>query len=1228
MNFKQLCEKTGKFKVEVKTAENVVVLEWANVPHADGYRIFSSEHGRNYFVGVVNTTAPKVALKNLKNGKAMDYKVKAFRTADGPDNFFGESIIVTACPMQTPKKVKASLDKDGCPALSWIAASDCDGYKIYIDTKGDGHYTFLRYSGTPACVITDLKRKGKISFKVRAFRILNGSEKLSNFSEPADIELEAVPKPSKSERLQRPEKNAVKLAEYRFENQNNTLQNNNNTCLIILGGDISTGRAVQRDAVADRYNFDYLFSSVGGVLKSSDFSIAALDTDLNDSLDYTYENKNVLNAPSVFANSIAQSGLDAVALNLADIKKTPAALKLSGISAVTADGAENPAGKFGTVSINNISVAFINTVMGNDISAKIKMLKKSGAEYVIVYCSWKERHIPYVKDNYKKYARKLADSGADFIVGCGLNTLCEYDVLTASDGREVPVAYSLGCLTPNMPITRFENLGALLCLGLKRSAADGKITRTMTGYIPYAIRHNTSMKHAIVLSDSTKQYFGRRDYVKSCSEIAKILGDKIKPARNNAEKKAISFNLCGSGLIGKLFSECENITTDRSHLFISQLAISGEKVEVEERYYRDGVAPLYHNLSKGYRQYLTEHPSDYLITDLYYTACSALFEYDGKIYSGGKAFVESAFYKEHKKQMKAVKFKKPEQWQTLLDSYIDDVLSLYDNRHIILVKISPTDIYFANGRFIKARDTMLDIKLLKAMESYFIKRVNPAVIDLGSAYYGVTARRGGYYAINRERRFAENISLAAVHIAENKIPDYKVTHSRDNGLWLRMISESFDRIVADGVHSSFFDSKIPAEYIIGRTSSEIISSSYEDLKGLLDSGYTTLNDIVKGYDFGENRLLKSICTALAAIKRGELTEPAIDDVIRYNLYAVRDLSLALQSFFNQKGIIPDCKLNITNTEQTEFYLKCARLYKNGADKTAIEKLAQEYYNKTHLVIDVWGSENLVKAIRRGDSVICGANLSDCTPLTAFSAPVPADLSYGENSSELVKEFSRKYAYKTAEKSPWILVDFATLLKPHYKDGEIMFTASEESEQTKLFTEFCGKYKKLLPYFDRAGYSKAGVKRAVDAFADYITENYGANIILCSTRVKNLCLGSENTVASFMSAESAEQANEVLELCEKEFIKKTDCYVIRLWDKYIADKTEMQNAQNPLAFEDGYYKDTAVGIKAVMEGKSDKLYEKVEILGYLERAEVITKANPDMEYAVKKQVISDLAVVIK
>ena len=1216
MNYKKLCESTPRFEIETKTGENKTVLQWKDVPYADGYRVFCSKHKKNYFVGIDNTEKPRFVVTDLKNGEPLDYKVKAHRIADGPDNYFGESVIVTTCPLETPSDLKASVDKDGNIVLNWNGIRSCDGYKVYISQKGSDSYKFLCYSYNHTCIIPAMEKKGTYCFKVRAFVVIDRSEKLSNSTNEAELHLEKVIKKNKAKALKRTA--LTSELNTRFKVSSNTLENANASCLIIIGGDIVAGEKVQQEAMDIGNNFDFLMASLEGIPSSFDFTVACLDTDLDDTRPYTTEFSDEINCPSYILSSLVKGGIDALAVNSDTVKKIPSPLRDSKMPYFGKNSSFIGNNGYSTASINGIKVAFISTALGSEVKSIVADAKSEGCEYIISFCSWKEKHIPYVKDSWRAYARKLADSGVDYIVGMGLNTLCEYDIIKAQDNREVPVAYSLGCLAGGSFSTLYEQMSAFICLRLKRGA-NGIVTRDFDAYIPVVTPLNTGTVRPVLLSGKKSILLSEREIEKFKNKIADTLTDKISPARDNVRHAHHSFMLNGSSLVAGSFGDNGEVTTDRTHLFISQFAITGSKLKVEERYYRDDVAPLYWNLTKDFDNYCKENKSEYLILDLYYAACSPLYKMGDTLYSGGKAFIQSEFFKENRKKLSKVDISKNGLWKKLLDEYKKVIKKHYSSKNIILIRITGPGVYINEGNIFKYTDSTLDEKLLREMEKHFILSVNPAVITYSDCYPGVMNKRGSCYAINRDRRFSENIAKSVLSYVNNKPSSYNYLAVADKKLWLPMIAENFEAIYKSGMRSEFFRMNNGVEYFISRTSGGFVCSNFNDILALLKGGYSTLAEVEEKFDFGENAVLKTVFKAVKSIKNGNFENPCVDKIVNSDLAVCDDLALCLANYFDNSGIIENCRLN---RNDIKFYLSAARLCSAGPHKQQANILVQEYYKKHRpMVIDVWGGFNVDRIVKLCKNSVPGKVFSDCNIFTAFEKPVDIDLSYADRSSAIHKELSRNYAYKKGGFNDYILVDFNEVIKTLYKHKNVLFAAVSGCTGTKIFKEFCGDDQMIIPYKAKGGISKTAVKNSVIRFAEFLKEQYGNNIILSRFELNSLYLDINDKIKSF-SDDFIDDKNKLIKYCEEEFIKATDCYIINYCDKYIGRQGGMTGPEFTAAYEDMFYIDSANAVDSIASGYSEKEYQKLDILSYIERSVKITEANPDMEYSLKKLVFGD------
>lgn len=1219
MNFKQLREQQPQFPVTVKTGEGVVELIWDNIKYADGYRVFSSPLGKNHFTGVMNVKDSRAVIKKRTNGLPLKYKVKAYRIADGPDNFFGESEIVAACPLETPRKLTAIIGADGVCTLSWRYNSQCDGYKIYADANESGKYTFVCYSKNTSCKLENYTKSGKVSFTVRSFVMVEHEEKLSVSCAPA---VAVIPK-AKGAKAPQPDHSGVKKSagvykNRRFSGSDGRLCNDHHKCTIMIGGDITVAAQMQKNAALGMPVFDEAFSSLGGIFGSFDFSVATLDTDLNDKKAYAFEDSRSINCPSSVADAVCKSGIDALAVNAGLLQRAPQSLEKYPLTVISESDCMLGGVKYSVVDINNISVGFVSATVNKDISQYVSKLRKSGAEYIFLFCSWNERHTPVVKPKWRNAAKKAAESGVDFIVGNGLNAIAEYDVIECTDGRKVPVAYSLGSLIPADYATRFETIGALLCVRLKRDVASGGVFTDFVGYIPYAFKDYGAEHRAVLLTDDNVHYFGLSEYDSFRKQIVNALGGKIDLARYAVKTEQQSFALLGSALISELFKGDEDVETDRSHLFISQLTMYGTHRDVDEKYFRDGVVPLYYNLSKGYDEYLSDNRSDCIIMDLYYAAATPVYQLDGVLYSGGKAFIRSRFYEENKKKLKKLDIKDEAVWKPLLDKFIDSITAVYSSDKIILVRVSDPKLYYVNGRYIRSSDRSCNFKLLLDMENYLIRRVSPKIIDISRYYPGVINKRGRSYAVCRDELFRNNISLVAKKIGSGEKGSYINALSYDCEIWLTEIAENIDAIKSSGCDKFFFAHNNAVDYFISRLSSDFICAEFNDILRLKESNFITFEEIRLRYDFGKNVTLKKVFEAVCAIRKGKVADPDIGEVIRLGLYAKDDLADMLAAFFRKKGIIPDCVLDKCSIE---FYLKCARLWLSGADKSAVEQLVSEYYKKNRpFAFDTFGRTDSKTLLSLCDKAVVNNCICGFSPFTVCEQKADVDLSFVDSTSDVFRELTRSYF--PDKNADWLIVDFSDAEKELYSHNNTYIAAIDGLYDTMVYRAFMTDDESFAPYAD--DFDKEYIKNAVKGFGKAVTERYGSKIILRKTRLSLNRLDMTGRIRPFEDTEYIEEKNRLTAYCEELFIKYTDCFVIDYESSYMPVCGDKNADVAERMLESDFYKEASKAVDKILSGDSEKKLCNVDIVGYIERCERIKADNPDMSAELSREIFGGAA----
>lgn len=1223
MNFKQLREQQNTFPVEVKTGEGVVELNWSNVEYADGYRIFTSPVGKNHFIGEINVKEPRAVLKKRKNGLALSYKVKAFRIADGPDNFFGESEVVIACPMETPKKLTASVGKDGVCRLSWRYNAACDGFKIYADADGSGKYTFVRYCKDSACNLDNFNKSGNVSFCVRSFVMVEHEEKLSKASAPVTA---VIPK-AKTERTAIPNHSEIRKVPGSYDNARfcagkGQLQNNNHKCTVMIGGDITASKEMQRAAVKGSLSFNDAFASLGGIFASSDYSVAVLDSDVNDKRPYAFEDESSRNCPSVIADAICSCGIDALAVNPSVVHGLPKSLEKYPLTVIANDKCVLKGTEFSIVDINNIKVGFISSTVNKDISADVKRLRDRGAEYVFMFCSWNERHTPVVKRRWRVRAEEAARSGVDMIVGCGLNAIAEYDVIECEDGRKVPVAYSIGSLVPDEAFTKFEDIGSILCVRLKRDTQSSKVLTDFVGYIPYAIKQNGADRRAVLLTDENIRYFGTATFESYKKKIAAVLGSKIGLARYENKGREHSFALMGSVLTADLFDGDETVVTDRSHLFISQLAVCGNHIDTDEKYYRDGVVPLYYNLTKGFDEYLAENKSENLILDLYYAASTPIYEMDGVLYSGGKAFVESRFYEEYKDRLKKLSIKDESVWKPLLDRFIASVTSVYSPKNIMLIRVGDPGLYLVNGRFIRARDRFCDFRLLQEMENYFIMRTAPVVIDISKYYPGVVNRRGRCFAVCRDKLFGSNISLIAKSVCEKSRGSYVNTSGYDNEIWLRSAAMYFDIIKQSRCDNFFFVKNNAADYFISRLSGDFIFAQFRDILSLKESNLQSFAEINARFDFGTNDTLRKVFNAVNAIRKGDASCVDIDEVIRLNLSAQDDLADMLAAYFDKTGVIPGCRLCRSDLK---FYLKCARLLNGNVQKDAVVLLLQSFYEKNRPVsIATWGRADSSEILRHSQKTVFAGGISGYSALTAFEKAVDVDLSYTDSSTKIFKELTRSYLNELPD-ADFVMVDFADIITPLYRHKDTYAAKINGFEDTMVYRAFMSEDELLLPF--ESGIPEEYIDSAVGKLADYLKERYGDRIILRKTSVGVNRLDMTGRIRPLENTADTDAKNALIRKAEKLLEKLTGCYVLDYEKSYLTIGTDRNSDLSGRMIENDFYIESAKAVDRIVSGDEKNHQESVDITGYIERCERIKNDNPDMSAELSHDIFGGLSKML-
>lgn len=103
----------------------------------------------------------------------------------------------------------------------------------------------------------------------------------------------------------------------------------------------------------------------------------------------------------------------------------------------------------------------INAFCPEKARADVAWAKARGAEYIIACIHWGKSYVHHPTEVQTAQAQALADAGVDYIVGSHSHCLQISSTLTAADGRQVPVIYSMGNFITNEPQDLCRHCGVL-----------------------------------------------------------------------------------------------------------------------------------------------------------------------------------------------------------------------------------------------------------------------------------------------------------------------------------------------------------------------------------------------------------------------------------------------------------------------------------------------------------------------------------------------------------------------------------------------------------------------------------------------------------------------------------------------------------------------------------------------------------------------------------------------
>ena len=325
----------------------------------------------------------------------------------------------------------------------------------------------------------------KESADVQDTSILQGNDELKRRYKRADLDFVKLEKDYHFQvKRYAPEDSARYLYKNGQWQQEKTREKNR--AVLLCAGDLMCEPVLSQAAYCDgQYFFQPMFKHIRAILKNSDLAIANLETMTTELVPYAHEMHVIdhhtgpryhCNAPLSYLDALRFAGFDGfVMANNHDAD--------GGYEGIV-DTIENVdkrqfmrTGMFRNaleprallVDINGIRVAILSytehinrkldeeiltpegcEVMLNHFSSSrvredVARVRSQGAEFVLSYIHFlgKEYSNVIIQRN-RDTAQAMADAGVDCVVGTHMHAVQGYEILTASDGRRVPVMYSLG----------------------------------------------------------------------------------------------------------------------------------------------------------------------------------------------------------------------------------------------------------------------------------------------------------------------------------------------------------------------------------------------------------------------------------------------------------------------------------------------------------------------------------------------------------------------------------------------------------------------------------------------------------------------------------------------------------------------------------------------------------------------------------------------------------------
>ena len=249
------------------------------------------------------------------------------------------------------------------------------------------------------------------------------------------------------------------------------------------------------------YDFTPVYANLKETIQSADIAVINQETMMSKSRPVaTYP---CFNTPTVMAKTLADLGFDVLTIannhmldtqsgglieTLDLINETP------GLIGVGAYHSRDEYEQIKTLTVNEITFAFLSYTEhtngitlpkdkedyiiymneSDDVKLQVQSARKV-ADVVVVSMHGGVEYADAANELQKEFAQNVADWGADVVIGTHPHTLQPVEIITAADGRQVPVLYSLGNFVSAQDKPK-RLIGGMAWLTFTKEHTSGKVT--------------------------------------------------------------------------------------------------------------------------------------------------------------------------------------------------------------------------------------------------------------------------------------------------------------------------------------------------------------------------------------------------------------------------------------------------------------------------------------------------------------------------------------------------------------------------------------------------------------------------------------------------------------------------------------------------------------------------------------------------------------------------------